>query len=75
LVQFSDVVQKLAKEEEPFRGVFGMNTSAHIQASSSPRGNLRSQGKAERESATKLENSTLYARGKSRVPEDVKLGD
>jgi len=26
LVQFSDVVQKLAKEEEPFRGVFGQST-------------------------------------------------
>ena len=40
----------------------------------SPR-NIRSQGKAERDNQTKVNESGLYARGKARVPEEVKLGN
>jgi hypothetical protein len=46
-----------------------------MQESKSPRSNLRSQNKAERDNLNKIDNSKLYARGKARVPEELKLGD
>ena len=73
LVQFSDVVQKLAKEEEPFRKLEFTNSST--MQSENPRNNIRSQGKAERDQGKKQAAIGLYARGKARVPEEVKLGD